>query len=89
MTSERIRNAVILVVLVVWVAVVGATLLKGQLPDAPLLGIPGAIWLALHPPKIGRSEEPAATPPATTPPTPPPAGRTDPPRPVEGGGTTP
>jgi hypothetical protein len=70
-TSERIRNAVILVVLVVWVAVVGATLLQGKLPDAPLLGVPGAIWLALHPPKIGRSEEPAA--PVTPPPANPPA----------------
>lgn len=78
MTSERIRNAVILVVLAVWVAVVAATLLKGQLPDAPLLGVPGAIWLALHPPKIGRgSGEP--TPPVST----------DPPKPVEGGGTAP
>jgi hypothetical protein len=77
-TSERIRNAVILVVLVVWVAVVAATLLKGQLPDAPLLGIPGAIWLALHPPRIGRGEEPA----------PPPAAVEPPPKPApEGGGT--
>lgn len=67
--SERIRNAVILVVLVVWVAVVAATLIKGQLPDAPLLGVPGAIWLALHPPKIGRGEE-VARPPAEPPPPP-------------------
>lgn len=83
MTSERVRNAVILVVLAVWVTVVAATLLKGQLPDAPLLGIPGAIWLALHPPRIGRGEEPAASPPAVS---------ADPPKPQtpapEGGGTT-
>ncbi len=80
MTSERIRNAVILVVLFVWVAVVAATRVKGQLPDAPLLGVPGAIWLALHPPKIGRgSEEPVPNPPVST----------DPPKPAEGGGTTP
>lgn len=81
MTSDRVRNAVILVVLVVWVTVVGATLLKGQLPDAPILGIPGAIWLALHPPRIGRGDDPG--PPATT---------TEPPTPASpapgGGGTT-
>ncbi len=71
MTSERIRNAVILVVLAVWVAVVAATLLKGQLPDAPLLGVPGAIWLALPPPKLGRGEGPAPVdPPVVDPPKP-------------------
>jgi hypothetical protein len=78
-TSERIRNAVILVVLTVWVVVIAATLIQGKLPDAPLLGIPGAIWLALHPPKLGR-EEP--TPPAS-PPTP--APRPAPSTPDEGG----
>ncbi len=68
MTSDRVRNGVIIVVLTVWVVVVGAHLTQGKLPDAPLLGIPGAVWLALHPPRIGRGDEPAATP--TTPPTP-------------------
>ncbi len=63
MTSDRVRNLVILVVLIGWAATVGATLLKGQLPDAPLLGIPGAVWLALHPPRIGRGEQPAEDPP--------------------------
>ncbi len=59
MTSERIRNLVIIVVLIGWVATVGTTIAKGQIPDAPLLGIPGAVWLALHPPRIGRGNEPA------------------------------
>lgn len=71
MTSDRVRNGVILTVLVVWVVVVGATLVQGKLPDAPLLGIPGAVYLALHPPRIGSQQaepEPPAAPAAPTPP---------------------
>lgn len=73
MTADRIRNAVILVVLGVWVVVVGFYLYRNQLPDAPLLGIPGAVWLALHPPRIGRG---AAEPPADGPSQPQPEGGT-------------
>lgn len=70
MTSDRIRNLVIILVLIGWVATVGTTIIKGQIPDAPLLGIPGAVWLALHPPRIGRGGEPQAA----AEPGPPPAG---------------
>ncbi len=62
MTSDRVRNLVIIVVLIGWCATVGTTIAKGQIPDAPLLGIPGAVWLALHPPRIGRGSEQAAEP---------------------------
>lgn len=44
-----LRNAVMVVVLVVWAIVVLAYLHAGQLPDAPLLGVPGAVYLALSP----------------------------------------
>lgn len=67
MTSDRIRNGTIIVVLTVWVIVVGAYLVKNTLPDAPLLGIPGAVWLALHPPRIGRGGEPSAADPEPAP----------------------
>lgn len=62
MTSDRVRNLVIIVVLIGWCATVGTTIAQGKIPDAPLLGIPGAVWLALHPPRIGRGGEPAAEP---------------------------
>lgn len=44
-----IRNLVMLTTLAGWVAVVAGYLAKGQLPDAPLLGVPGAVYLALSP----------------------------------------
>jgi hypothetical protein len=72
-TSDRIRNSVVVVVLAVWVVVVVATLLQGKIPDAPLLGIPGAVYLALHPPGFTRPErQPSdpASPPVQTPPAP-------------------
>lgn len=74
MTSDRVKNLFLIIVLLGWVATIGTTIAKGQIPDAPLLGIPGAVWLALHPPRIGRGggEE---------------AAQSDPPPPAPAGGT--
>ncbi|KOX45279.1 hypothetical protein [Actinoplanes missouriensis] len=38
-----------------WLAVVIVSLVRGQLPDAILLGVPAGLVLALAPPAIGRS----------------------------------
>jgi hypothetical protein len=46
-----LRNAVMILVMVIWSIVVLAYLHAGQLPEAPLLGVPGAIYLALSPPR--------------------------------------
>ncbi len=82
MQADRVKNLFLFVVLLGWGATVGTTIAQGQIPDAPLLGIPGAVWLALHPPRIGRGgEEPA---PAATPDPPP-----QPPAPAGGTGGTP
>ncbi len=64
MTADRIRTVILLVVLLVWVVVVGATLWQGKLPDVPLLGIPGGVYLALYPPTFGfgRAAEPPPDP---------------------------
>ncbi len=49
------KNLVLIVGLSGWLAVVIAPLLKDQIPDAPMMGIPAALWIALAPPfKIGR-----------------------------------
>lgn len=45
-----------LTVLGVWVVVMAAYLVRGQLPDAPLLGVPGAVYLALSPSLFGRRQ---------------------------------
>jgi hypothetical protein len=80
MHSDRVKNLFLFAVLLGWGVTVGATVIQGKIPDAPLLGIPGAVWLALHPPRIGRggAEEPGSG--------------ADPPPPAapaqEGGGTT-
>jgi hypothetical protein len=37
-----------------WLAVVIVSLVRGQLPDALLLGVPAGLVLALAPPAIGR-----------------------------------
>ncbi len=78
MTSDRVKNLFLLVVLLGWGATVGTTIAQGKIPDAPLLGIPGAVWLALHPPRIGGRDEPGTTPTPDPPATPPaaPAGGT-------------
>lgn len=46
-----LKNTVMLVALAGWTAAVTASLLKGSLPDPVLLGVPGGLWLALHPPR--------------------------------------
>lgn len=61
--SDRVRNAVLLIVLGVWVIVIAAYLVQGKLPDAALVGIPAAVILALG----RRREDPAPPePPAPT-----------------------
>jgi hypothetical protein len=42
-----LRNVVILVVLGVWVVVVAAYLIVGELPTPALLGVPGAVVVAV------------------------------------------
>lgn len=49
---QWLRNLVMLVVLSGWLAVVAASLLQGELPDAAVLGVPAAIVLALAPPGV-------------------------------------
>lgn len=49
-----LRNLVMLVALAGWAAVVAGYLIQGQLPDAPLLGVPGAVYLALSPSLLRR-----------------------------------
>lgn len=44
-----IRNAVMLVTLTGWAVVIVAYIAQGELPDAPLLGVPGAVYFALSP----------------------------------------
>jgi len=52
---QWLKTLVMLVVLLAWLAVVTVTLLRGQLPDAAVLGIPAAVVIALAPPvAIGR-----------------------------------
>lgn len=47
---QWLKNCVMLVVLLTWLTVVAVTLYQGKLPDAPVLGIPAAVVLALAPP---------------------------------------
>lgn len=51
-----LKNLVMLVALGGWAATIAAYLVQGELPDAPLLGVPGAVYLAMSPnlPTIGR-----------------------------------
>ncbi len=76
MHADRVKNLFLFVVLLGWGATVGTTIAQGQIPDAPLLGIPGAVWLALHPPRIGGRDEPATPTAVVDPPPPAPAGGT-------------
>jgi hypothetical protein len=55
--SAWAKNLTMIVVLTVWAAVVGAYLIQDELPDAPLLGIPAALIIALYPP-FGRNRRP-------------------------------
>jgi hypothetical protein len=38
-----------ILVLFVWLAVCGATLLRGELPDAAMVGLPAVVFVALSP----------------------------------------
>ncbi|HEX5543671.1 MAG TPA: hypothetical protein VFX60_19310 [Micromonospora sp.] len=58
MMPQWLRNLVMLVVLAAWLAVVIVTLIRGELPDPILLGVPGGLWLALNPPRIGGGGSP-------------------------------
>jgi hypothetical protein len=49
-----VRNLVMLTALAGWAAVVAGYLVQGQLPDAPLLGVPGAVYLAMSPQLLRR-----------------------------------
>ncbi len=53
---QWLRNLVMLVGLGAWLAVVVVSLLRGQLPDAVLLGVPAGLVLALAPPAFGRKD---------------------------------
>lgn len=53
-----LRNTVILVVLGVWVVVVGAYLVRGELPTPALLGVPGAVVVAVAGIRLGRRKSP-------------------------------
>lgn len=57
---QWLRNLVMLVVLTAWLAVVTASLVKGELPDAAVLGVPAAIVLALAPPGMLTRRRPPA-----------------------------
>lgn len=48
--SQWVRNAVMLVVLIVWaVVVLHSLLVRGLLPDAITWGVPGGVYFALDP----------------------------------------
>lgn len=51
---QWLRNLTMMTGLGAWLAVVIVSLLRGQLPDAILLGVPAGLVLALAPPAIGR-----------------------------------
>lgn len=68
---DWIRNLTMLAVLAVWSVAIGVYLWRGQLPDAALLGLPGAVYLLLNPPALGRRGGGAGQEQATTSPAPP------------------
>ncbi len=47
--SQWVRNAVMMIVVLVWAVVVITSLVRGVLPDAITWGVPGAIYFALNP----------------------------------------
>jgi hypothetical protein len=51
---QWLRTLVMLTGLGAWLAVVIVSLVRGQLPDAVLLGVPAGLVLALAPPAFGR-----------------------------------
>lgn len=60
---QWLRNLVMITGLGAWLAVVIVTLVRGQLPDALMLGVPAGLVLALAPPSLGRSSRGSADPP--------------------------
>lgn len=54
---QWLRVLVMLVGLGAWLAVIIVSLLRGQLPDAVLLGVPAGLVLALAPPAFGRNRD--------------------------------
>lgn len=54
---QWLRNLVMIVGLGAWLAVVIVSMLRGQLPDAVLLGVPAGLVLALAPPTFGRNRD--------------------------------
>lgn len=60
--AEWVRNAVMLIVLLVWAAVVITSLARGILPDAITWGVPGALYFALNPTiPLRRADKPPPT----------------------------
>lgn len=53
MSERRVKNAVMLTVLVIWSAFMTSYLVRLIPPEPALWGVPGGIWLALNPPQIG------------------------------------
>lgn len=54
---EWLKVLFVIIVLGGWLATVVATLMKGELPDATILGIPAALVIAVAPPfTIGRRQ---------------------------------
>lgn len=52
LASDWLRTLVMLAGLAGWSAAVVATIAAGQLPDPLLLGVPGGLYVALHPPAM-------------------------------------
>jgi hypothetical protein len=55
---QWLRNLTMLVVIAAWLAVVAVSLLRGELPGAPVLGIPAALVIALAPPGVLSGKRP-------------------------------
>ncbi len=70
--DSRVRNLVMLVVLLVWAFFMGAQVLRGQPPDPPLWGIPGGVYVVLYRPWQLRQQEPTPAPAVTPQPQEPP-----------------
>lgn len=59
---EWLKVLFVIIVLGGWLATVVATLMRGELPDATILGIPAALVIAVAPPfTIGRRQGNADT----------------------------
>jgi hypothetical protein len=56
--SQWVRNAVMMIVVLVWALVVITSLVRGILPDAITWGVPGGIWFAMNPTIPRRTQAP-------------------------------